>query len=165
VAVDVLARRGYEVHASTGKASGAAWLTHLGATRVLTREETSSADKPLGPERWAGAVDCVGGDTLAYVLSTLRYGAGVAASGNTGGVKVATTVFPFILRGARLIGIDSVHCPIEDRRAVWQRLADDLRPAHLDELATSEVDLDGVSDALTQILTGSVRGRTVVRLG
>jgi NADPH:quinone reductase-like Zn-dependent oxidoreductase len=116
-------------------------------------------------ETWAGAVDCVGGDTLAHVVASLRYGAAVAASGNTGGTALPTSVFPFILRGVALLGIDSVRVPIERRTEVWQRLATDLRPARLEELATDEVDLDGVPAALERILSGGAQGRTLVRIG
>jgi acrylyl-CoA reductase (NADPH) len=164
VAVNILAGKGYEVAASTGKKDGADWLTKLGATEVLTRAETSVAEKPLQRERWAGAIDCVGGDTLAYALSTLEYGASVAASGNTGGVKLPTTVFPFILRGISLIGIDSVRCPIALRQTVWQQLGSDLRPTNLDALGTSEVTLDELTDALDGILQGESQGRTLVNL-
>ena len=122
------------------------------------------ASRPLQRETWAGAVDCVGGETLAAVLASLRYGAAVAASGNTGGVAVPTTVFPFILRAVSLLGIDSVQCPIERRRAVWARLADDLRPSSLDALGTDEVGLAEVPAALARILGGGARGRTLVRV-
>ena len=163
VAVSVLAGRGYEVTAVTGKAEAADWLRSLGAADVVDRA-TLDASRPLQRETWAGAVDCVGGETLAAVLASLRYGAAVAASGNTGGVAVPTTVFPFILRGVSLLGIDSVQCPIDRRRAVWARLAGDLRPASLDALATDEVPLDQVPGALARILEGGARGRTLVRV-
>jgi acrylyl-CoA reductase (NADPH) len=118
----------------------------------------------LEKERWAGAVDCVGGSTLAYVLRSLRYGAAVAASGNTGGRELHTTVFPFILRGVDLLGIDSVRTPIDVRRRLWQRLATDLRPPGLEESIAREVDLDSVESVLDDIAAGRVRGRVVVRL-
>ncbi|MFF1830762.1 acryloyl-CoA reductase [Paenarthrobacter sp. NPDC058040] len=164
VAVDLLAARGYDVVVSTGKAEAGEWLRSLGAVEVIPRSEIAESTKPLAGERWAGAVDCVGGDTLAYVLSSLRYGATVAASGNTSGAELRTTVFPFILRGTSLVGIDSVRYPIKDRRQLWNRLGQDLRPAHLDELATAEVELDELPHALKAILAGQVSGRTVVRL-
>ena len=163
VAVSVLAARGYEVTAVTGKAEAADWLRSLGAADVVDRSALD-ASRPLQREAWAGAVDCVGGETLAAVLASLRYGAAVAASGNTGGVAVPTTVFPFILRGVSLLGIDSVQCPIDRRRAVWARLAGDLRPSSLDDLATDEVPLDEVPGALARILDGGARGRTLVRV-
>jgi NADPH:quinone reductase-like Zn-dependent oxidoreductase len=119
----------------------------------------------LERERWAGAVDCVGGATLAYVLRTLRYGAAVAASGNTGGRELHTTVFPFILRGVQLLGIDSVNTPLDLRRRLWQRLATDLRPPHLQESIAREVQLEDVGQVLDDIREGRVRGRVVVRVG
>jgi acrylyl-CoA reductase (NADPH) len=164
-AVAMLAARGYQVVGSTGKHSEHEYLRELGAAEVLDRSETvAQSGKVLERERWAGAVDCVGGATLAYVLRTLRYGAAVAASGNTGGRDLNTTVFPFILRGVDLLGIDSVNTPIERRRALWQRLATDLRPPHLEASIAREVDLAGVGTALDEIREGRVRGRVVVRV-
>ncbi|MGX5653351.1 acrylyl-CoA reductase family protein [Geodermatophilus nigrescens] len=163
VAVAILAARGHAVTAVTGKPEAAFWLHSLGATSVIDRSALD-AKRPLQRELWAGAVDCVGGETLAAVLASLRYGAAVAASGNTGGATLPTTVFPFILRGVSLLGIDSVQCPIERRRSVWGRLADDLRPPALDALATDEVPLDGVPAALQRILAGQARGRTLVKI-
>jgi putative YhdH/YhfP family quinone oxidoreductase len=163
VAVSILAGRGHEVTAVTGKAEAADWLRSLGAADVVDRS-VLDASRPLQRETWAGAVDCVGGETLAALLATLRYGAAVAASGNTGGAAVPTTVFPFILRGVNLLGIDSVHCPIDRRGAVWRRLAGDLRPPSLDDLATAEVTLEEVPRALARILEGGARGRTLVRV-
>ena len=164
VAVAILSARGYPVTASTGKAGSAEWLRSLGAGDVVDRSETVPSGKPLDGERWAAAVDCVGGATLSYVLSTLRYGGSVAASGNTGGPELATTVFPFILRGVSLLGVDTVRCPIGLRTELWQRLADDLRPGNLDRIATAEVDLDGLPAALDRVLAGANQGRTLVRL-
>jgi acrylyl-CoA reductase (NADPH) len=164
VAVSILSSLGYEVAAATGKPASADWLRSLGARHILERSEVTDASKPLRKEAWAGAIDCVGGDILAHVLASLKYGGVVAASGNTGGVALPTTVFPFILRGVGLQGIDSVQCAIERRRAVWNRLAADLRPAILDDLATKEIPLDAVPDALSQILAGEAQGRTLVRL-
>jgi acrylyl-CoA reductase (NADPH) len=163
-AVSILAGRGHPVTAVTGKADAADWLRSLGAAEVVDRSAVGDASRPLRRETWAGAVDCVGGETLAAVLASLRYGAAVAASGNTGGAAVPTTVFPFILRGVSLLGIDSVQCPIDRRRAVWARLAGDLRPSSLDDLATDEVPLEEVPGALERILDGGARGRTLVRV-
>ncbi len=124
MAVGMLAARGHEVVASTGKSDQADWLRSLGASEVIDRAETSAeSTRPLERERWAGSVDCVGGSTLAYVLRTLRYGASVAASGLTGGTDLGTTVHPFILRGVNLLGIDSVQTPLAPRIAMWQRIA------------------------------------------
>jgi acrylyl-CoA reductase (NADPH) len=164
-AVAMLAARGYHVVGSTGKQDEHRYLRDLGAAEVIDRSETAAeSPKPLEREQWAGAVDCVGGATLAYVLRTLRYGGAVAASGNTGGRELHTTVFPFILRNVDLLGVDSVNTPIERRREVWRRLANDLRPPHLDELIAREVDLDEVGDVLDDIREGRVRGRVVVRV-
>ena len=163
VAVSILAARGYDVTAVTGKSDAADWLRALGAAEVVDRTALDPK-RPLQRERWAGAVDCVGGETLAAVLASLRYGAAVAASGNTGGGALPTTVFPFILRGVALLGVDSVQCPIERRRAVWARLAGDLRPPALDDLATDEVTLADVPAALERILAGGARGRTLVKV-
>jgi acrylyl-CoA reductase (NADPH) len=164
-AVAMLAARGHHVVASTGKPDEADWLRSLGAAEIVDRAEVSAeSSRPLESERWAGAVDCVGGATLAFILRTLRYGASVAASGLTGGFALPTTVMPFILRSVNLLGIDSVGVPIERRRALWQRIATDLRPNGLDGMG-HEVDLDGLPDALDAILAGKARGRWVVRVG
>ena len=163
-AVDLLAARGYEVVASSGKTDQHPWLERLGASTVIGRDLDEAGGRVLGPEHWAGAVDCVGGATLAHVLQTLRYGAAVAASGLTGGSALQTTVFAFITRGVALLGVDSVQTPVERRRAVWARLATDLRPAHLDDLVAGEVTLEGVAGALADIVASRVHGRLLVRL-
>lgn len=164
VAVDILAGRGYEVVASSGKASAAEFLTARGAASVISREDViGDAGRPLGKSQWAGAVDCVGGAVLGGVLRGLRYGAAVAASGNTGGIALDTTVLPFILRAAALLGIDSAQTPIGDRIETWMRIAGDLRPRHLDDVR--EITLDELDGALTAILAGEHTGRTIVRLG
>lgn len=164
-AVGILAERGYEVVASSGKTEEHDYLRELGASEVIARDETSAeSERPLEKERWAAAVDPVGGSTLAYILRTLRQDGAVAASGNTGGFALSTTVLPFILRGVALLGADSVNTPIERRRELWRRIATDLRPRGLDESITREVDLDGLPDTLKGILAGRSRGRTVVRV-
>jgi acrylyl-CoA reductase (NADPH) len=165
-AVAILAERGYEVHASTGKADEADFLRSLGAREVLSREETSAESKrPIDSQRWAGVVDPVGGAATAYALRTTRYGGGVALSGLTGGTDLQTTVFPFILRGVSLLGVDSVETPMELRRRVWERLASDLRPPGLEDQITREVALDDLDPVLDDVLAGKARGRTVVRIG
>jgi len=164
-AVDLLAGRGYQVVASTGKNDEHAWLERLGAAEVIGRDDLDEAGgRVLGPEHWAGAVDCVGGETLARVLQALRYGAAVAASGLTGGTALSTSVYPFITRNVALLGVDSVRTPIERRRQVWGRLATDLRPPHLEDLVAGEVPLEGVAGALADILAARVRGRLLVRI-
>ena len=164
VAVSILSRLGYEVAASTGKADAADWLRELGASEIVDREQlVAEADRPLGRQRWAGAVDSVGGDTLAAILPSVRYGGAVAATGLTGGPGLKTTVLPFILRAVALLGIDSVELGIERRREVWERLAGDLRP-DLDRLVADEIGLADVPAALDRIISGGMRGRTLVAL-
>lgn len=164
-AVDILAARGYSVAASTGSTDAHGFLRDLGASEILDRAETSAAsERPLERTRWAGAVDAVGGSTLAYLLRTMNYGAGIAISGNTGGVEFSSTVFPFILRAVNVLGIDSVQMPLDRRIALWQRLATDLRPPHLDDVIAHEVTLDETPAVLDAILRGETRGRAVVRL-
>ncbi len=162
-AVAILVERGYEVWAATGKADEGERLQALGAAGILTRDEVTAPGKPLEKERWAAAVDAVGAATLPYVLRTLRTGAAVAASGNAGGPKLDTTVFPFILRGVALLGMDSAQMEIGRRRLIWDRLATDLHPRALGRHAT-EVTLDTLDGALDGILAGEARGRWVVRI-
>ena len=164
MAVDMLASRGYEVVASSGKAEAAGFLRSLGASSVISREDViGDASRPLAKSQWAGAVDCVGGAVLPGVLRGLRYGAAVAASGNTGGIALeGLTVLPFILRAVALLGIDSAQTPIGDRIETWKRLAGDMRPKHLD---AREVGLDDLEGALDAILDGANQGRTIVRVG
>ncbi|MGW5072012.1 oxidoreductase [Rhodococcus sp. NPDC004095] len=165
VSVDLLAAAGFEVVASTGKPEAHELLTSLGAARVIGRlpADPDATPRALGKAEWAAAVDCVGGATLADVLSTVRYGGAVAASGLTGGAALHTTVMPFILRGVDLLGIDSVQLPIDRRRALWERIATDLRPRHLDAL-TREVPVRDVAAVLDAIRAGGRSGRTVVRV-
>jgi acrylyl-CoA reductase (NADPH) len=166
MAVALLASRGYEVVASTGKPSEAPYLTGLGASEVIGRDDLlQPSDRTLGPERWAGAVDCVGGPTLAAILRTLRYGAAVAASGLTGGNTFETSVYPFIVRDTSLIGVDTVLTPIDERRRVWDEMATAFPPALLEEMGGEEVGLDGLSAVLERIQAGGAKGRTLVRPG
>jgi acrylyl-CoA reductase (NADPH) len=165
VSVDLLAAAGYEVVASTGKTAAADRLKALGAADVIGRlpEDPDAKPRPLAKTRWAGAVDCVGGKTLADVLSTLQYGGAVAASGLTGGPGLNTTVMPFILRGVSLLGMDSVLMPIGPRRELWKKLGDSLRPQHLSDI-TNEVDISDVVGVLDEIREGRYSGRAVVRV-
>jgi acrylyl-CoA reductase (NADPH) len=161
-AVAILAARGYQVVASTGKPDAEAYLRGLGADSVIARDELAVAGgKPLESTTWAGAVDCVGGTTLATVLKRLNYGGAVAASGLTGGAELATTVMPFILRNVALLGIDSVQTPIERRRAVWGRLGADLKPAGLSSIG-HDITFDGLDAALEAVLNGAATGRAVL---
>jgi acrylyl-CoA reductase (NADPH) len=165
VSVDLLAAAGYQVVASTGKDNAAALLKELGATEVIGRlpADPDAKPRPLAKARWAGAVDCVGGATLADVLSTVDYGGAVAASGLTGGAALHTTVMPFILRGVSLLGMDSVLMRIGPRRKLWELLGDSLRPRHLDVL-TSDVDVKDVVEVIDQVRDGKFSGRAVVRV-
>jgi putative YhdH/YhfP family quinone oxidoreductase len=164
-ALAILADRGYEVWAATGKRDEHDRLHALGAAGIVTREEcTAASPKLLESERWAGAIDSVGGATLPYVLRTLRRNAAVAASGNASGPGLETTVLPFILRGVALLGMDSANLPIDDRRRLWNRIATDLRPRNLGRDVT-ELTLDTLEPALDAILRGDARGRWIVRLG
>src|SRR5262245_23678667 len=168
LAVAILARRGHEVWAATGKLDEEGRLRELGAVGIVHRDEcTAPSPKPLEAARWAGAVDTVGAATLPYVLRTLRSGASVASSGNASGAALTTTVLPFILRGVALLGMDSANMPIAERRALWARIATDLRPGGLDDerLGVTEVALDELESALDAILAGEARGRWVVRIG
>lgn len=161
-AVGILAGRGYEVVASTGKSDKEDYLRTLGAKDVVDRSLLSEGrSKPLESTSWAAAVDCVGGSTLANVLPRIQYGGAVAASGLTGGIDLPSTVMPFVLRAVTLIGIDSVQTPIESRRAIWRRLGSDLKPASLDEVGVDVAlaDLDGLLDGIRE---GSLTGRAVV---
>ncbi len=163
MAITMLAALGYEVVASSGKKEAEEYLRSLGAARVIDRAELSVEDpKPLGAMTFAGAVDCVGGTTLANVIKKLHYGAAVAASGLTGGAGLSTTVMPFILRGVALLGIDSVQLPMVQRVEVWRRLASDLKPAGIDRIG-HEIGLNQLDAVLTAILKGEVTGRYVVR--
>lgn len=164
VSIAILAKLGYEVVASTGKTEAEDDLLRLGAARVIGREELIP-EKPraLGRETWSGAVDCVGGKSLAAILSHVKYGGTVAASGLTGGSELETTVFPFILRGIRLIGIDSVQASMAARLRVWGLLASEYKPEGLASIST-EIALEQIPAALSAILAGQSRGRVVVKL-
>ncbi|MEE6176162.1 acrylyl-CoA reductase family protein [Mycobacterium sp. 050134] len=165
VSVDLLSAAGYRVVASTGKAGAAELMKELGAAEVIGRlpADPDAKPRPLAKARWAAAVDCVGGATLADVLSSVDYGGAVACSGLTGGPALHTTVLPFILRGIALLGMDSVQLPIGKRRKLWALLGDSLRPRHLAAL-TSEVDVKDVVGVLDQLRDGAFTGRAVVRV-
>lgn len=164
IAIAILGELGFEVWAVTGKPDEHPWLTALGAVGFISREEAGAEGRPLDKERWAGAIDAVGAATLPYVLRTLRRGAAVASCGNASGAELRTTVFPFILRGVALLGMDSAYMPIAPRRELWARLATDLRPRSLTERVT-EIGLDGLEPALDAIREGAARGRWIVNTG
>jgi len=165
VSVDLLAGAGFHVVASTGKPEAEQRLKDLGAAEVIGRlpADPDAKPRPLAKARWAAGVDCVGGATLADVLSAVDYGGAVACSGLTGGPALHTTVLPFILRGVALLGMDSVQMPIGPRRQLWARLGDALRPRHLDAIS-SDVDVKDVVAVLDQVRAGTFSGRAVVRV-
>jgi acrylyl-CoA reductase (NADPH) len=163
LAVHFLAARGYQVTALTGKDGEHEYLRSLGATDVLSRNGLPMGTRPLEKPLWAGAVDAVGGDILAWLTRTMMYSGCIASSGLTGGTDVHTTVLPFILRGVKLLGIDSVMCPSPRRQEVWRRVAADLKPRGL-HLIAREIGLDQVPAAFATLLKGGARGRFVVRL-
>lgn len=164
VAIALLAKLGYQVIASTGRASEADYLKGLGATEIIDRAELSNPARPIGKERWAGGIDAVGSHTLANVLSMTKYGGAVAACGLAQGMDLATSVAPFILRGVTLAGVDSVMAPKAARVEAWSRLARDLDKAKLAALTVTRP----LADVLTlapDILAGKVRGRVVLEIG
>jgi acrylyl-CoA reductase (NADPH) len=161
VAVALLAKLGYTVIATSGRPEETAYIKELGASDVLPRADFASAGKPLGKERWAGAIDVVGSHTLANVCATTRYRGIVAACGLAGGMDLPANVAPFILRGVTLQGIDSVMCPRPERIEAWQRLARDLDPAILITLA-SEISLAEAIPAAEKLMAGKLRGRVIV---
>jgi len=163
VAVAILAKAGYKVVAVTGKADQAEFLKSLGASEVVSRETImENADRPMMKERWAGAVDVVGGEMLAAVLKSTRYGGTVTCCGLVGSPDLPVNVFPFILRGVSLLGIDSVQCPAEPRLAVWNKLANEWQ-VDLEALV-NEVALEDLEDSIQAILKGGLRGRVLVKI-
>lgn len=161
VAVAVLAHLGYRVAASTGRTETHDHLRLLGATTIVDRADLATPGRPLDKERWAGAVDTVGSQTLATVLSQTVYGGAVAACGLAGGSDLPTTVLPFILRGVRLLGVDSVMCPTERRNEAWRRLGADLSLDQLDAM-TTVAPMSRIGELAEQILAGRTQGRVVV---
>jgi acrylyl-CoA reductase (NADPH) len=163
MAIAALARRGYDVVASTGKAQEHDYLRRLGASALIGRNEIAEPGRVLSSERWAGAVDCVGGETLAAVLGSLRYAGAVAASGLVASATLETTVYPFIIRAVSLLGVDSVETPIATRRQVWATIEETLAPEAVDSTVAAEVGLDELRDALEDVLAARVRGRILVK--
>jgi len=164
IAIAILAKLGYRVVASTGRPEQRDYLEALGAAELIDRAALAAKPaRPLDSERWAGAVDAVGGNTLATILTQLRYRASVAACGLAGGSELPASVIPFLLRGINLLGIDSVMCPRDERIEAWRRLARDL-PADRLAAMTETVPLSAVAEQAPRILAGAVRGRVVVDL-
>jgi acrylyl-CoA reductase (NADPH) len=165
LAIDMLAGRGYQVVAVTGKKSSADYLERLGAARVLLRDEINLGSRPLEEAQWAGAIDNLGGDVLAWLTRTTKFWGNIASIGLAASPELKTTVVPFILRGVNLLGINSVYTPRPLRLAVWQRLATDLKPRHLDTIVTRIVGLDELPQAFEPYVKGAVIGRAVVKIG
>jgi len=163
IAVQCLAARGYDVTALTGKPHEEEYLRSLGAAKVMARGTLQMGTRPLEKATWAGAVDPVGGATLAWLTRTMMQNGCIASSGLAGGTDLQTTVLPFILRGVKLLGIDSVMCPMPTRLEVWRRLATDLKPAKLAATA-HEISLAELPAAFDVLLKGQARGRYVVKL-
>ncbi|MBN9333098.1 oxidoreductase [Devosia sp.] len=162
IAISLLARLGYAAVALSGRPENSDALTALGATRIVERAEfLAEAEKPLEPARWAGVVDCVGGNVLGKVLKQVKYGGSVAALGNTAGIGLNTNVLPFLLRGVNLLGIDSVMQPYGRRIAAWQRVAELFDISAYASLV-EEVTLEALPEAAGRILRGEVRGRVLV---
>jgi acrylyl-CoA reductase (NADPH) len=162
-AVALLASLGYTVVAATGKVDEQTYLKNLGAASVIDRASLALPGKPLQKERWAGVVDAVGSHTLANACAQTRYGGAVAACGLAQGADFPATVMPFILRGVRLLGVDSVMAPIERRRRAWRRLARELDPAKLESMVT-EISLEQAVEYAQALMQGKVRGRIVVKI-
>ncbi|MDB5816005.1 MAG: Zinc-containing alcohol dehydrogenase superfamily [Rhodocyclales bacterium] len=163
LAIDMLAGRGYEVVALTGKAEQAEWLRSLGAARVMLRGELPKDMKPLDKGLWAGAVDNVGGEVLAWLLSTAKPTGVVTSIGLAAGAALNTTVMPFVLRGVSLLGVDSAYAGFGVRERAWSRLAADLRPRHLARIA-SEQPFEALPQVFEALLAGHAHGRTVLRV-
>lgn len=163
-AIDMLHGRGYQVVAVSGKAQAGDYLRQLGASAILARGELELGTRPLETARFAGAIDNVGGELLAWLTRTVDFWGTIASIGLAGGAELKTTVMPFILRGVSLIGINSSATPRDWRLAVWQRIATDLRPRHLDRIVTRSIGFDELPAAFPAYLEGRVTGRTVVRI-
>lgn len=164
IGVAILAGMGYRVVAATGSRESDDYLQRCGASSIIGRREVSAgAERPLLPERWGGALDVVGGATLAAILKGTRYGGAVTCCGLVDSPELPLNVFPFILRGVSLLGIDSVKCPYHTRLEIWKKLASVWKPANLEEIAT-ECTLQGLEEQISSILVGRVRGRVVVNL-
>jgi NADPH2:quinone reductase len=164
LAINMLAGRGYEVVAVSGKQEAEPYLREIGASRVLLRQDIDLGSKPMEKALWAGAVDNLGGPVLTWLTRTVDQWGNIASIGLAGGHELSTTVMPFILRGVNLLGINSVLTPRDVRLAVWQRIATDLRPAKLDRICTKVIGFDELPAQFDDYIQGRVTGRTVVRI-
>ena len=163
VAISLLSDLGYNVEASTGRIEEISYLNKLGAKTVIERSELSEPSRPLGKERWAGAIDSVGSTTLANILAQVSYGGAVSACGLAQGMDLPSTVMPFILRGVSLLGIDSVMAPMQLRERAWKRLSENININKLEEM-TIDTSLEQVEVLANDILKGKVRGRVIVNI-
>lgn len=164
IAIDMLSARGYEAVAFTGKAGQADYLKSIGASRILVRGEVDYGRRPMEKTEWAGAIDNLGGEVLTWLSRTMDYGGNIASIGLAAGIELNTTVLPFILRAVCLLGINSVHTPRDLRLAVWQRIATDLHPRHLDEIACNTIRFDEMPQHFDAFVNGTVVGRTVIEI-
>jgi NADPH2:quinone reductase len=165
LAVDMLAARGYEAVALTGKAGQATYLESIGAARVLVRGEVDFGARPMEKAAWAGGIDNLGGDALTWLTRTVGYGGNIASIGLAASHELNTTVLPFILRAVCLLGINSVDTPRDLRLTVWRRIGSDLKPRYLDKIASNTINFDELPGAFQAFLDGEVVGRTVVEIG
>jgi putative YhdH/YhfP family quinone oxidoreductase len=164
MAIDIFTRAGYEVHAITGKVAEFDYLEALGATQCISRHDLHWGQRPLEQARWAGCFDNVGGDMLSGLTRVIQPWGSIVSCGLAGGHSLQTTVMPFILRGVSLLGVSSENCPYDVRVTLWQRLAREWSPGHLDTICTAEVGLDGLTETFENMLAGQTFGRTIVKL-
>jgi putative YhdH/YhfP family quinone oxidoreductase len=164
LACDIYSAAGYEVTAISGKEDEFEWLHELGASQCISRHELYWPESPLASAQFAGALDNVGGDMLSGLTRVIKPWGNIASCGMAGGIGLNTTVMPFIIRGITLLGINSAGCPYRIRKELWERLAGDWRPRHLDRIAADTIDLDDLSGAFDQLLSGGGKGRIVVRV-
>jgi acrylyl-CoA reductase (NADPH) len=164
IAIDMLSGRGYEAVAVTGKAEEEAYLKKIGARRILLRDDIDFGKRPMEKAEWAGAIDNLGGDYLAWLTRTMQYGGNIASIGLAASHELHTTVMPFILRAVCLLGINSVDTPSDLRRAVWQRIGGNLKPQHLDVIGSRTIGFDELPDAFQAYIDGTVTGRIVVEI-
>lgn len=164
IAIDMLAGRGYEAVALTGKASEESYLREIGASRILVRGKVDLGKRPMEKALWGGAIDNLGGDYLTWLTRTVDYGGNIASIGLAAGHELNTTVLPFILRAVCLLGINSVDTPSDLRRAVWARIGGDLKPQHLKTIGHKTITFDELPDAFQAYLDGKVTGRVVVEI-
>jgi NADPH2:quinone reductase len=164
IALDLLSGQGYETVALTGKEDANDYLRSIGANEIINRHAIEMGKHPLEKAQWAAAIDNVGGETLAWLTRTVQSWGSIASIGLAGGHELHTTVMPFILRGVSVLGITSANCPMDWRKKIWQRLATDLRPAHLEQIVSKTITFDDLPEVFDSILSGQHRGRVVVQI-